>query len=231
MCLATVLVSDDPRDYSNARRKHVQATAAGMQFRHLQFSANATQDQVERGADDLANDPAVHGIFVQLPLPAQLQADAILRRIPPNRNVDGPVPATPAGILRVLELYEIPVTGVRAVVVGRSPDIARPLARLFEERNDDVTLVDADAPSLGDVTRSADILASAAERFGLITGAHVKAGATVVDAGYNRIAGGVGGDVELESVERVASAILPMPGGIGPATIAMLLERTWNNAR
>ena len=134
-------------------------------------------------------------------------------------------------IVRILEQNRIATRGVRVTVVGNSSGIARPLVTLFEERGNDVTHVDADDAHLAVVTQTADILASAVERPGVISGVHVKPGATVVDAGYNRTARGVVGDLDLGSVERVAGAVLPMPGGIGPVTIAILLERTWDAAR
>lgn len=201
-----------------------------MGFSHLQFPVRAAQREVERGIDELARDAGVHGIFVQLPLPPSLDADAILRRIPERKNVDAPVPATPLGIVRLLEYGGVRTQGVRCVVVGRSREVALPVAALLRERGNAVTLVDPDAPDLRDITREAQILISVADRPCLITADHVQEGAAVVDAGYNRTEHGVIGDLDLDAVVRVAGAIVPMPGGIGPATIAMLLERTWASA-
>ena len=230
VCLATVLISDDPRDFYNASLKHLWASKAGMSSTHLQLSGNATQAEVERAIDELARDTRVHGIFVQTPLPPGLTARAILSRIPRKKFVDGPVPATPLGIMRLLEYGGVRTTGVRAVIVGHSAEIAIPLAQLLGKENS-VGLIDARSGDLGALTRQAEILVSAAEVPRVIAREHVKPGATVVDAGYNRTEAGVIGDVDLESVEPVAGAIVPMPGGIGPATIALLLEKTWQAAR
>jgi len=201
-----------------------------MQSRHVQLSASTAQREVEHAIDELASDPAVHGIFVQTPLPRELDARAILGRIPRRKYVDGPVPATPLGIMRLLEYGGVRIGGVRVVVVGHSAEIAIPVARLLWKENS-VAIVDGGSDDLRALTRGAEILVSAAERPKLITGAHVKPGAAVVDAGYNRTGHGVAGDVDLESVEPIAGAIVPMPGGIGPATIACLLEKTWEAAR
>jgi methylenetetrahydrofolate dehydrogenase (NADP+)/methenyltetrahydrofolate cyclohydrolase len=247
VCLGTVLVGDDPRDASNARRKHRAAEDAGMRWLHREFGADASQAAVERAIDELANDASVHGIFVQLPLPAHLDAFTIVDRIPPHKDVDGlsmrslgrlargePIhpPATPDGIMQLLELYGIEVRGNVVTIVGKSVEIARALALLFVARGAaQITLVDPAEPLLGVAARAADILVSAAERPHFLTADLVKPGATVVDAGYNRTPAGVAGDVEIGSVERVARAILPMPGGTGPATIACLLQHTWDAAR
>jgi methylenetetrahydrofolate dehydrogenase (NADP+)/methenyltetrahydrofolate cyclohydrolase len=245
VCIATVLVSDDPRDLSNARRKHVRAREAGMRYRHCQLPADASQRRVEDAIAELAADTSVHGIFVQLPLPKHLDGWAIVDRIPVGKDIDGlscgslarlvrgvphHAPATPRGILRLLQTHGVGIRASRAVIVGRSVEIARALGLALVNEGADVTIVDPGAPGLAAITSAADILVSAAERPGAITAAHVKAGAAVVDAGYNRTAAGVVGDVEA-AVGCVASVIVPMPGGIGPATIACLLESTWLAAR
>ena len=204
---------------------------AGIAFRLAEFPANAAQRDVDAGIDELVHDAGVHGIFLQFPLPPQIDLRTTVRRVPLEKDVDRPIPATPFGIVRILEQNRIATRGVRVTVVGNASGIARPLVTLFEERGNDVTHVDADDAYLAVVTQTADILASAVERPGVISAVHVKPGATVVDAGYNRTARGVVGDVDLGSVERIAGAVLPMPGGIGPVTIAILLERTWDAAR
>jgi methylenetetrahydrofolate dehydrogenase (NADP+)/methenyltetrahydrofolate cyclohydrolase len=232
VCLATVLVSDDPRDFSNARRKHVAATEAGMQFHHTQLAAGTSQAGVERAIHRLAVRPEISGIFIQLPLPKRLNAIRILDHIPPKRNIDSrDAPATPRGIVNLLAHNDIRVAQKACVIVGRSTDIGLPLAELLErERASSVRAVDPDAPDLVSITREAEILVSCAERPDSITRAHVRSGAIVVDAGYIRGAQGVTGDVDAAGIEGVAAALVPMPGGIGPATIAILLERTWANA-
>jgi methylenetetrahydrofolate dehydrogenase (NADP+)/methenyltetrahydrofolate cyclohydrolase len=232
VCIATVLVSDDPRDFSNARRKHVAATEAGMQFRHTQLAAGTSQAGVERAIFRLAAQPEINGIFIQLPLPKRLNANRILDLIPPRRNIDAPdAPATPRGIVNLLAHNGIQTAGKACVIVGRSTDIGLPLAQLLErERARSVRAVNPDAPDLVSMTREAEILVSCAGLPDSITRAHVRPGAVVVDAGYNRTVQGVTGDVDVAGIEGVAAALVPMPGGIGPATIAILLERTWANA-
>ncbi len=218
-----------------------------MQWLHRQFSANESQGNVERAIDELASDPQVHGVFVQLPLPSQLDAFAIIDRIPPRKDVDGlskrslgqlvrgkPThpPATPDGIVQLLELYGIEVRSRSVAIVGKSVEIARALALLFVTRGAaDVTLVEPSDARFAASAAAADILVAAAEKPGFLSGDVVKRGATVVDAGYNRTPFGVTGDIEMDSVQKVAGAILPMPGGIGPATIACLLQHTWDSVQ
>lgn len=247
-CLAIVLVSGDPRDLSNARRKHVHAEQAGMQFRHVQLSPRATQSEVESAIDELANDSGVHGVFVQLPLPPHLNKSAIFDRIPVEKDVDGlgavslgrlargdafAAPATPRGIVGMLSRNGILVRQAATVIVGSSIEIAISLALLlkYESKEGSVRLVSPDVGDLAAITREADILVSCAERPGLIGAQHIRTGATVVDAGYSRTKDGVVGDVDAASIMGVAGAFVPLPGGIGPATIAMLLEKTWASAR
>ena len=247
VCLATVLVSDDPRDAANARRKHRAAEEAAMQWLHRPFGASASQAEVERAIDELAGDTSVHGIFVQLPLPARLDANAIVDRIPLGKDVDGlsmrslgrlvrgqPIhpPATPDGILQLLDLYGIEVRGSSVAIAGTSVEIARALALLFVARGAaQTTLVNPSEPLFAAAIGDADIVVAAAGNPGFLSGEVVKRGATIIDAGYNRTPSGIVGDVDVASVERVARAVLPMPGGIGPATIACLLQHTWNAAR
>lgn len=242
VCLATVLVADDPREAANAQRKHRKAEEAGMRYVHRAFPADADQDKVEAALGELARDESVHGIFVQLPLPSHLNRQAILDCIPEQKDVDGlsgrslaalvrgrplHAPATPSGILELLAFGGVDVKTSHFVVVGRSVEIARTTALLAVERGaPSVTLIDPKASALRSIAGEADVLVAAAEQPGCITADHVKAGATVVDAGYNRTASGVVGDLD-PSVEERARAIVAMPGGIGPATIACLLQHTW----
>jgi methylenetetrahydrofolate dehydrogenase (NADP+)/methenyltetrahydrofolate cyclohydrolase len=247
-CLGTVLVSGDPRDFSNARRKHVRAQQAGMQFRHAQLCPRSTQAEVARAVDELAASPEVHGVFVQLPLPPHLDAGAIFNGIPMEKDVDGlsaralgelargdtsVAPATPLGTVSLLTHCGIDVRSASTVIVGSSVEIAISLALLLQHESQGglVQLASPDARDLAMITREADIVVSCAERPGLIGASHIRAGATVVDAGYNRTKDGVTGDVDVESIASVAGALVPMPNGIGPATIATLLEKTWVSAR
>jgi methylenetetrahydrofolate dehydrogenase (NADP+)/methenyltetrahydrofolate cyclohydrolase len=246
-CLGTVLVSGDPRDFSNARRKHVRAEQAGMQFRHAQLSPRSTQAEVARAVDELAASHEVHGVFVQLPLPPHLDAGAIFDYIPMEKDVDGlsaralgelargdtsVAPATPRGIVSLLTHCGIDVRSASTVIVGSSVEIAISLALLLRHESEGaVQLASPDARDLAVITREADIVVSCAERPRLIGAAHIRDSATVVDAGYNRTKNGVIGDVDVESIAGVAGALVPMPNGIGPATIATLLEKTWVSAR
>jgi methylenetetrahydrofolate dehydrogenase (NADP+)/methenyltetrahydrofolate cyclohydrolase len=246
--LATVLVSGDPRDLSNARRKHVHAERAGMQFRHVQLSPRSTQAEVEGAIDELAASPSVHGIFIQLPLPPHLHQAALFDRIPVEKDVDGlgplslgklargdtsMAPATPSGIVGMLLRHGVALRDAATVIVGSSLEIAIPLALLLMHLSKDgsVRLISPDARDLAATTREADILVTCAERPGFIGAPHLRPGATVVDAGYNRTKSGVTGDVDVESVMGLAGALIPLPGGIGPATVATLLEKTWATAR
>jgi methylenetetrahydrofolate dehydrogenase (NADP+)/methenyltetrahydrofolate cyclohydrolase len=246
VCIATLLVSDDPRDEANARRKHLRAKEAGMQFRHLRLPAASGQREVESAIDDVASDPAVHGVFVQLPLPSHIDENAVVDRIPPEKDIDGLGacslaqlvrgtrrfgPATPRGIIRLLERHDIALRDARAVVIGRSVEIARALVMLLANEGASVTLVDPDASNVAEIAREADVLVSAAERPHSVATQHVKRGAVVVDAGYNRTPSGVVGDVDVAAIESATRAIVAMPDGIGPATIATLLENTWSAAR
>src|SRR5579872_409959 len=195
-CLATVLISGDPRDLSNARRKHVHAEQAGMQFRHAQLSPRSAQAEVERAIDDLGNDPGVHGVFVQLPLPPHLDQSAIFDRIPVEKDVDGlgarslgrlargdtsAAPATPRGILGMLLQNGIPLREAATVIVGGSVEIAISLALLLahESKAGSVRVVSPDVRDLTTITREADIVVSCAERPRLIGAQHIRAGATV----------------------------------------------------
>ncbi len=204
-----------------------------MQFSHTQLAAGTSQAGVERAIDRLAAQPEINGIFIQFPLPRRLNSTRILDRIPPARNIDAlDAPATPRGIVNLLAHNGIRVAEKACVIVGRSADIGLPLAQLLErERASSVRAIEPDAADVVSITREAEILVSCAERPDSITRAHVRSGAIVVDAGYNRIAQGVTGDVDAAGIEGVAAALVPMPGGIGPATIAILLERTWSAAR
>ncbi|MDK2883310.1 MAG: methylenetetrahydrofolate dehydrogenase / methenyltetrahydrofolate cyclohydrolase, partial [Bacillota bacterium] len=186
-------------------------------------------------------DPAVHGILVQLPLPKHLDANAILMAIDPSKDVDGfhpwnagrlavglkaPVPCTPRGVIHLLEVYGIPIAGRHAVVLGRSNVVGKPLAQLLLARNATITVCHSRTPNLASYTRAADILVAAVGRPRLITADMVKPGAVVVDVGINRLPEGLVGDVDFAGVSQVASYLTPVPGGVGPMTIAMLLQNT-----
>jgi methylenetetrahydrofolate dehydrogenase (NADP+)/methenyltetrahydrofolate cyclohydrolase len=248
VCLATVLVGNDRPSQVYVRMKHRKAAEAGMVSRNVELPATARQADVEAAVRDLAADPSVHGILVQLPLPAGLDPEPVLDLVPADKDVDGlteasmgrllrgrtgHVPCTPLGVMRLLERYGIETAGKRAVVVGRSSLVGLPLAVLLARKGVDatVTLAHSRTADLAAVCREADILVGAAGMARLITADHVKPGATVIDVGVSRTEAGLVGDVDFEAVQGVAGAITPMPGGTGPMTIACLLQNTLAAAR
>ncbi|MGH9066963.1 MAG: bifunctional 5,10-methylenetetrahydrofolate dehydrogenase/5,10-methenyltetrahydrofolate cyclohydrolase, partial [Acidimicrobiales bacterium] len=246
--LATVLVGDDPASHVYVRMKHRQAGALGMGSRDLTFPATTAQGELEATVAALAADPGVHGILVQLPLPAGLDPEPVLDLVPPEKDVDGLtpaslgrlvrgrpglVPSTPRGVMALLDRYGVAVAGRRAVVVGRSTLVGWPLVLLLGARGADatVTLAHSRTGDLASVTREADIVVAAAGVPGLIGAGHVKPGAAVVDVGTTSVDGTIRGDVDWDRVEPIVGAITPMPGGTGPMTIACLLENVLTAAR
>lgn len=248
VCLATVLVGGDRPSQVYVRMKQRKAAEAGMRSRHVELTDAATQGEVEAAVQELVDDPTVHGILVQLPLPAHLDPEPVLALLPPEKDVDGltersmgrlvrglpgHVPCTPLGVMRLLDRYGVPVSGKRAVVVGRSTLVGLPQVLLLGRKGVDatVTLAHSRTPDLVEVCREADILVAAAGQARMITAHHVKPGAAVVDVGVSRSEAGIVGDVDFDAVQAIAGAITPMPGGTGPMTIACLLENTLAAAR
>jgi methylenetetrahydrofolate dehydrogenase (NADP+)/methenyltetrahydrofolate cyclohydrolase len=243
VCLATVLVGDDGPSRRYVASKQKQAAAVGMLSRHTDLPADATQSEVEAVVAGLAADADVHGILVQLPLPTGLAADPVIDLIPPAKDVDGLtasslgrlvrgspglVPCTPRGIMALLAHYEVPISGRRAVVIGRSTLVGLPVALLLATKGTDatVTIAHSRTPELAAVCREADILVSAVGVGRLVTPEFVKPGAAVLDVGISRSEAGIVGDVDFGPVSEVAGWITPMPGGTGAMTPAMLLENT-----
>lgn len=241
--LATVLVGSDPASKLYVGMKHREANAAGILSKNIELSANIGQDELEQYISELANNDEVHGILVQLPLPKHLDKDRILEKIPPEKDVDGLthvnmgrliqgrkqlVPCTPLGVMRLIDAYNIETSGKSAVVVGRSSLVGLPQLLLLAERGVDatVTLAHSRSQDLAAICRSADILVCAAGSPAMITAECVKPGAMVFDVGVSRTDKGIQGDVDFESVSKVAGGITPMPGGTGPMTVACLLENT-----
>ncbi|HEV2145841.1 MAG TPA: bifunctional 5,10-methylenetetrahydrofolate dehydrogenase/5,10-methenyltetrahydrofolate cyclohydrolase [Longimicrobiaceae bacterium] len=254
--LAVVLVGSDPASEVYVRSKAKACRDAGMHDRTLKLPEDVTAEELFGVIDGLNADPEIHGILVQLPLPAHLSPKPVLERIHPAKDVDGfhplnvgrafiadPrgfVPATPAGIMELLRREEIPTHGKHAVIVGRSLIVSKPLMSLLMAPgpNAGVTLVHRHTPDIAPFTRMADILVVAVGKPGLITADMVKPGATVIDVGITRVPdeaakGGyrVAGDVDFDAVAEVAGAITPVPGGVGPMTIAMLLRNTVDAAK
>jgi methylenetetrahydrofolate dehydrogenase (NADP+)/methenyltetrahydrofolate cyclohydrolase len=241
--LATVLVGDDPASHVYVRNKRRTAEKVGITSYHHELSASISQHEVASLLDDLSDDPAVHGILLQLPLPGDLDGEAAVMHIDPAKDADGlhPVnlgnlmldrpglrPCTPSGALRILDHYGIGTEGANVVVVGRSFLVGRPLAVMLggKDRNATVTLAHSRTTGLKQLCASADILVAAVGSPGMIEGDWVKPGATVIDVGINRTDGGLVGDVDFTEVVEVAGAITPVPGGVGPMTIAMLMSNT-----
>lgn len=241
--LATVRVGDDAASQIYVRNKHVAAAEMGMRSVDHHLSADADEADVEALVADLNADDDIDGMIVQLPLPSHFDPQRILEGIDPAKDADGlhPVnlgrlvlgrpgllPATPSGILRILDHYAIPTAGLRTVVVGRSFLVGRPLAVMLGMKGRDatVTLAHSVTPELEVLTRQADVLVVAVGSPGLIGASGIAPGATVIDVGTNRTGGGLVGDVRFDEAVGVAGAITPVPGGVGPMTIASLLVNT-----
>jgi methylenetetrahydrofolate dehydrogenase (NADP+) / methenyltetrahydrofolate cyclohydrolase len=244
--LATVLIGDDPASEVYVRNKRRLSVEAGMLDQHRHLPGDVDQETAAALLDELAADPAVSGILLQLPTPAHLDSDALIARIPAGKDVDGLTalnagllmqgrpglrPCTPAGVMTLLDEYDVTLTGVEAVVVGRSPLVGKPMAQLLLGRNATVTTCHSRTRDLAEVCRRADVLVVAAGIPGLIGADAIKPGATVIDVGIHRGENGLRGDVEFDEVAEVAGLITPVPGGVGPMTIAMLLANTLTAAR
>ena len=241
--LATVLVGDDPASHTYVRGKRRDAEEVGIRSFHHELPADMAQSDLIDLIRSLNEDDAVDGILVQLPLPGDLHSEGAVEAISPAKDVDGlhPFslgmlvlgrpglrPCTPSGVMRILDHYGISTAGARAVVVGRSLLVGRPLTMMLSEKGVDSTVSVAHSRTgdLAAITAAADILVAATGSPGLIGPDHVKPGATVIDVGINRTDAGLVGDVDFDRVVEVAGAITPVPGGVGPMTRAMLLSNT-----
>jgi methylenetetrahydrofolate dehydrogenase (NADP+)/methenyltetrahydrofolate cyclohydrolase len=251
--LGVVLVGDDPASAIYVRNKTLACAEAGFHSVQRHLPATATQAEILAEVEAFNADPAIHGILVQLPLPAGVDSEAVTRAIDPAKDADGlhpdnvarlamanprVLPCTPAGIMEMLHDEGVEIAGREAVVVGRSNIVGRPMARLLLLENATVTVCHSKTADLGAVTRRADILIAAVGRAETITGDMVQPGATVIDVGMNRLTAeepggkqGLVGDVDRASVEPVAGLLSPVPGGVGPMTIAMLLRNTLKAAQ
>jgi methylenetetrahydrofolate dehydrogenase (NADP+) / methenyltetrahydrofolate cyclohydrolase len=244
--LATVLVGDDPASRIYVGGKHRACQEVGIASVGRELPADTTEAELLAVIDELNGDEAVNGIIVQLPLPAHLDGARATSAVDPAKDVDGLtptnagllvqgreglVPATPVGVMELLRTYDVPLEGAHAVVVGRSDLVGKPVASLLLAQNATVTVCHSRTRDLAAVCRSADVLVAAVGRPRLVTGDMVREGATVIDVGMNRTEEGVVGDVDFEAVARHAHAITPVPGGVGPMTVAMLLRNTLKAAR
>jgi len=241
--ITVIQVGDDPASTVYVRNKHRAAGATGFRSTILHLPASTSQADLLERIRALGRDPDVDGILVQMPLPDGLDANEALEAIPPSKDVDGLhpynagrlaqgnptfVPATPLGVLELLRRERIDPTGRHVVVVGRSRMVGRPLAMLLLQNHATVTICHSQTVDLPAITRTADILVAATGRPGLITGDHVKPGAVVMDVGITRdpVTNRLVGDIDRPTVDAVASAVTPVPGGVGPMTVAMLLVNT-----
>lgn len=237
-CLATVLVGEDPASVTYVRMKQNRCRKAGITSRHVALPSATTTEELVGTLRDLSTDPSVHGILLQHPVGEHIDERAAFEAIAPEKDVDGVtfasfatmsfglpgfVSCTPGGIMRLLDEYDIDPTGKRAVVVGRSAILGKPVGMLLLARDATVTYCHSRTTDLPSVVGEADIVVAAVGRPRLIRGADIKPGAVVVDAGYNP---GNVGDVDFDSAVERAGLITPVPGGVGPMTIATLLEQT-----
>lgn len=249
--LAVIMVGDNPASAAYVRNKERACSRVGIASYGKHLPATVSQQEVADLIQQLNADPNVDGILVQLPLPDHLDAVALLHTIDPDKDADGLHPinlgrlvrgepglrsCTPYGVMRLLEAAKIDPAGATAVVVGRSILVGKPMALMLLEANATVTMAHSRTPDLAAVMRQADILVAAVGRPGMITAADVKPGGVVIDVGINRVEQPDGsarlvGDVDFASVEPVAAAITPVPGGVGPMTVAMLLENTVTSYR
>ena len=239
--LSVILVGEDPASQVYVRNKGRACEELGFYSRTIRMPEETTQAELEHQIDELNADSRVDGILVQLPLPRHLDEAAALRRIRPEKDVDGfhvenagrlftgqdgVVACTPKGILYMLKKSGVPLSGKDAVVIGRSNIVGKPVAMLLLNENCTVTLCHSRTADLAAHTRRADVLVAAVGRPRFVTADMVKPGAAVVDVGINRVDGKVVGDVDFEAVEKVAGYISPVPGGVGKMTICMLMENT-----
>jgi methylenetetrahydrofolate dehydrogenase (NADP+) / methenyltetrahydrofolate cyclohydrolase len=241
--LAVVLVGDDPASQIYVRNKKRAADEVGIATRDFLFPGGCSQAELLETIRTINADPTLHGILLQLPLPKGMDEDQAVAAIAPEKDADGlhpmslgnllggkpsAVPCTPAGCIEILDHYGIAIEGAEAVVVGRSRLVGKPLAQLLLARNATVTMCHTRTRDLAAHCRRADILCVAAGRPRFITGDMIKEGAVVIDVGVNRLdTGKLAGDVDFDSAASRARAITPVPGGVGPMTVAMLMKNTW----
>ena len=239
--LATVLVGDDPASSVYVRNKNKICGELGFQSFEQKLSADTSEEKLLQLVGELNSNKDVHGILVQLPLPDQIDSEKILQAIDPKKDVDGfhPInvgklvvgnalltPCTPTGIIALLDRYDIEISGKHAVIIGRSNIVGKPVSMLLLHRNATITICHSRTQNLEEVTRNADILVAAVGRANFVTDEMVSEGTVVIDVGINRVDGKLTGDVDFEPISKKASHITPVPGGVGPMTIALLMENT-----
>lgn len=241
-CLAVILVGEDPASQVYVRNKKRAADEIGIKTLDYTLPTQTTQEQLLALVEKCNQDPSVHGILVQLPLPKHIDEEKITRAISPKKDVDGfhPVnmghlfmnepyslPCTPRGIMELMKEYQIDVVGKEVVIVGRSNIVGRPMAALLLNDDATVTVTHSKTKNLKEVVKRADIVIVAIGKAEFITADYIKEGAVVIDVGMNRLdSGKLVGDVDFETVSQIASYLTPVPGGVGPMTIAMLMQQT-----
>ena len=239
--LAVIIVGEDPASEVYVRNKHTACHEAGMHSLEVVMPAETTQAELEAKVDEVSADPAIHGLIVQMPLPSHLDTEAAIERIPFAKDADGltsgamgrlmtlqpgPLPCTPAGVIELLKAYDVDMKGAHAVIVGRSEIVGKPQAHLLLKEDCTVTICHSRTKDLEGICQQADILVAAVGRPKMLGAQHVKGGAVVIDVGINRLPEGLCGDVDFDAVQPKARLITPVPGGVGPMTIAMLLKNT-----
>ncbi|GAB6286756.1 MAG: bifunctional methylenetetrahydrofolate dehydrogenase/methenyltetrahydrofolate cyclohydrolase [Methanoregula sp.] len=244
--LATVIVGSDPASQMYVRMKHRACESVGIGSVGIELPGTATTGAVLEAISKLNQDPEINGILVQLPLPKQIDTEQVIASVRTDKDVDGfhpenlgllfsgkPrfAPCTPFGIMTLFAEYNIPVASARAVVLGRSIDVGRPMAALLTNADATVTICHSRTRNLPKETRQADILVSAIGKAHFVQPDMVKPGAVVIDVGINQVDGKLVGDVAFDTVQGIASAITPVPGGVGPMTIATLMENTYKAAK
>ncbi|HEY8763272.1 MAG TPA: bifunctional methylenetetrahydrofolate dehydrogenase/methenyltetrahydrofolate cyclohydrolase FolD [Solirubrobacteraceae bacterium] len=244
--LATILVGDDPASAIYVANKRRACAEAGIADQHRHLDADVSQDEVAELIAECNANPEISGILLQLPVPAGLDGAALTAVIAPEKDVDGltPIsagrlaqgtpglrPCTPLGVIELLDAYDVPLGGAEAVVVGRSDLVGKPVAALLLARNATVTICHSRTRDLAAVCARADVLIAAVGVPRLIGADHIKPGAAVIDVGMNRLPDGLAGDVDFDAARERAGLITPVPGGVGPMTIAMLLRNTVSAAR
>ncbi|MFL2549433.1 MAG: bifunctional 5,10-methylenetetrahydrofolate dehydrogenase/5,10-methenyltetrahydrofolate cyclohydrolase [Gammaproteobacteria bacterium] len=245
--LATVLVGDDKPSQLYVNNKHKQATASSIKSMHVNLPGNISQSELEQKISELGNDPTINGILIQMPLPKGLNEDSVIEMIPTNKDVDGLKeqnlgklivgndvlrPCTPLGVMRLIEYYDLETSGKKALVIGRSRLVGMPQVIMFGSKGIDctVTLAHSRTKNLDDLISESEIVVPAIGVPGIINSKNVKKGAILLDVGISSDDKGIHGDVDFDSVDGIAKAVTPMPGGTGPMTVACLLENTMKAA-
>ncbi len=241
--LTVIIAGNDPASEIYVRNKGKACEAVGIQSETIKLSENTSQEEIEKIVTDKVSDDSVDGILVQLPLPKTLDEKRVLKLIPPEKDVDGFTDAnvgrlalfsddalcscTPQGMIKLLDYYDIPLKGKHAVVVGRSNIVGKPMSLMLLRRDCTVTVCHSKTENLAKYTKDADILVCAVGKKHIITADMVKDGAVVLDAGINRVDGKIYGDADFEEISKKAAYITPVPGGVGPMTITMLMYNTY----